>query len=136
MQSQARSAPITSILAAIMGLLSLNVAISVRAADPVRVTTSFDVKYASAVLRQVAHLFDAGFDRGAADRVALDIDNLKADQPRAWQFTVQYQGKAQPLEIRALLDDLGQIDLDFAAAPELARAVRTAVDGYLNGRGH
>jgi hypothetical protein len=136
MQNQTRSAPITSLLVAIMGLLSLNVAISVHAADPMRVTTSFDVKYASAVLRQVAHLFDTGFDRGAADRVALDIDNLKADQPRVWQFTVQYQGKAQPLEIRALLDDLGQIDLDFAAAPELARVVRTAVDGYLNGRGH
>ena len=135
MHIQARSAPITALLALIMGLLSLNVAISVRAADPGRVTTSFDVKDASAVLRQVAHLFATGFDRGAADHVALDIDSLKADQPRVWQFTVQYQGKAQPLEIRAMLDDLGQIDLDFAAAPELARAVRTAVDGYLNGRG-
>ena len=135
MQVQARSAPITALMAAILGLLSLNVTVSVHAADPVRVTTSFDVKYASAVLRQVAHLFDAGFDKGAADRVALDIDSLKADQPKVWQYTVQYQGKTQPLEIRALLDDLGQIDLDFATAPELARAVRTAVDGYLNGRG-
>jgi len=136
MHIQARTAPITALLAAIMGLLSLNVAVSVRAADPTRVTTSFDVKYASAVLRKVAHLFAAGFDSEAADRVAHDIDSLKADQPRAWQFTVQYQGKAQPLEIRALLDDLGQIDLDFATAPELARVVRTTVDGYLNGRGH
>jgi hypothetical protein len=124
------------LLVAIMGLLSLNMTISAQAADPVRVTTSFDVKYASAVLRQVAHLFAAGFDRGAADRVALDIDSLKADQPRVWQFTVQYQGKAQPLEIRALLDDLGQIDLDFATAPELAPAVRASVDGYLNSHGH
>ncbi len=135
MYTKARSAPIRSLLVVIAGLLSLNMTISAWAADPVRVTTSFDVKYAAAVLRQVAHLFAAGFDRGAADRVALDIDSLKADQPRVWQFTVQYQGKPQPLEIRALLDDLGQIDLDFATAPELAPAVRASVDGYLNGHG-
>ena len=136
MHIKALSSSIASLLVAIMGLLSLNVTTSARASDSVRVTTSFDVKYASAVLRQVAHLFAAGFDRPAADRVALDIDSLKADQPKVWQFTVQYQGKAQHLEIRALLDDLGQIDLDFATAPELAPAVRTAVDGYLNARAH
>ena len=38
--------------------------------------------------------------------------------------------------IRALLDDLGMIDLDFATTPELAPAVRSAVDSYLNGHGH
>lgn len=136
MHRKARSAPIMLLLVVIVGLLSLNMTTPAHAGDSVRVTTSFDVKYASAVLRQVAHLFAAGFDRGAADRVALDIDSLKADQPRVWQFTVQYQGKAQPLEIRALLDDLGQIDLDFATAPELAPAVRASVDGYLNSHGH
>jgi len=119
-----------------MVLFSLNVPPSLAASDPGRVTTSFDVKYASAVLHQVARLFAGGFDRGAADRVSREIDGLKADQPRVWQFTVQYQGKPQPLEIRALLDDLGMIDLDFATSPDLARAVRTSVDGYLNGHGH
>ena len=119
-----------------MAVISLNLPESAAAADPVRVTTSFDVKYAAAVLHQVARLFAAGFDRGAADRVSLDIDALKADQPKVWQFTVQYQGKAQPLEIRALLDDLGMIDLDFATAPELAPAVRSSIDSYLNSHGH
>lgn len=119
-----------------MGLFSLNVAVLAPAAEPVRVTTTFDVKYAPAVLRQVAKLFAVGFDRSAADRVAKDIDALKADKPQVWQFTVQYQGKAQQLEIRALLDDLGMIDLDFATAPELAPAVRTSVDSFLNGHGH
>jgi hypothetical protein len=105
------------------------------AADQVRVTTSFDAKYASAVLHQVAHLFSAGFGHGEADSVGRDIDGLKADQPRVWQFNVQYQGRAQTLEIRALMDDLGMVDLDFAANPDAAPAVRAAVDSYLNGRG-
>jgi hypothetical protein len=105
-----------------------------RAADVVRVTTSFDVKYASAVLRQVAHLFNAGFGKPEADHVARDIDALKPDQPRDWQFTVQYKDKSLPLQIRALLDDMGMIDLDFATAPEAAPALRSAVDSYLNSR--
>jgi len=131
----ARSSSITVLFVAIMAVCSLNVATSSAASDPGRVTTSFDVKYASAVLHQVARLFAGGFDRGAADRVSREIDALKADQPKVWQFTVQYQGRTQQLEIRALLDDLGMIDLDFATTPDLAHAVRTSVDSYLNGHG-
>ena len=48
---------------------------------------------------------------------------------------MQYKGKAQQLEIRALMDDLGMIDLDFATGSDAAPAVRAAVDGYLNGKG-
>jgi hypothetical protein len=106
-----------------------------RAADPVRVTTSFDSKYAGGVLRQVAKIFSAGFSQSDAARVEQEINGLKPDQPRAWQFKVQYRGKAESLEIRALMDDLGMIDLDFSASPEAAPAVRSAVDGYLSGRG-
>jgi hypothetical protein len=131
-----KSSSFSALIAAILTLISVNMPIPSVAADSVRVTTSFDVKYAAAVLHQVARLFAAGFDRGAADRVSLEIDALKADQPKVWQFTVQYQGKPQQLEIRALLDDLGMIDLDFATAPELAPAVRSSVDSYLNSRGH
>jgi hypothetical protein len=127
---------IAALFAAIMMLFALNVPVVAYAGDPGRVTTSFDVKYASAVLHQVARLFSAGFDRNAADQVSRDIDALKADQPKNWQFSVQYQGRPQHLEIRALLDDLGMIDLDFATSPELAPAVRGAVDSYLNGHGH
>ena len=61
---------------------------------------------------------------------------LKADQSKAWHFDVQYRGKAESLEIRAAMDDLGMIDLDFSASPEAAPAVRAAVDSYLNSRKH
>jgi hypothetical protein len=106
-----------------------------RAGDAVRVTTSFDVKYASAVLRQVSKVFSAGFGQAEANRVDHDINGLKPDEPKVWQFSVQYKGKPEQLEIRALMDDLGMIDLDFAAGADSAPAVRAAVDGYLNGRG-
>jgi hypothetical protein len=104
------------------------------AADAVRVTTSFDVKYAPAVLKQVSKLFSSGFGPAEASRVDQDINGLKPDVPKVWQFNVQYKGNAEQLEIRALLDDLGMIDLDFATGSDAAPAVRAAVDGYLNGR--
>ena len=117
----------------------------------VRITTSFDAKYAAAVLREVAHRLkklpssgaaptgtgtDPDFDSRQAGRVAQDIDVLKADQAKTWRFVAITQGQAHPLEIRALLDDLGMLDLDFATDAQLAPTVRAAVDGYLNGRGH
>jgi hypothetical protein len=105
------------------------------AADTVRITTSFDVKYAAGVLRQVSKVFGAGFGQAEVGRVDQDINAMKPDVPKVWQFNVQYKGKAEPLEIRALMDDLGMIDLDFAASADSAPAVRAAVDGYLNGRG-
>ncbi|MGH8254451.1 MAG: hypothetical protein ACRES2_10430 [Steroidobacteraceae bacterium] len=104
------------------------------AADAVRVTTSFDAKYAPAVLHQVSKLFTGGFGATEVSRVEQDIGALKADQPKAWQFNVQYKGKTAPMEIRALMDDLGMIDLDFSASPEAAPALRAAVDSYLNSR--
>ena len=107
-----------------------------RAADLERVTTSFDVKLASAVLAKVSRVFAAGFGQAESSRVEQDINALKPDLPKAWQFSVQYQGRAEALEIHALLDDLGQIDLDFATGHDAARAIRSAVDGYLNSRGH
>lgn len=105
------------------------------AADSVRVTTSFDVKYAGGVLHLVAKLFSAGFGQADAGLVEQEINSLKPDQAKVWQFNVQYRGKAGALEIRALMDDLGMIDLDFAAGPDAAPAVRATVDGYLAGRG-
>jgi len=124
------------LIAAIVGLfLTISGNLSL-AADQTRVTTSFDVRYTSAVLRQVAHLYTSGFGRAEADRVSQEIDRLRADQARSWQFQVQYQGQPESLGIHALMDDLGMIDLDFATSPVAAPKVRAAVDNYLNGRKH
>lgn len=126
------SASIVGVLAAI--LLDMTSG-PVRGADAVRVTTSFDSKYAAGVLRQVSKLYSGGFGQAEVSRVDQDISGLKPDVPKVWQFNVQYKGKSEQLEIRALMDDLGMIDLDFAAGADSAPAVRAAVDGYLNGRG-
>ena len=98
----------------------------------VRITSSFEVKHAGAVLKKVAKLFRAGFVRQDAEQVAKDIDTLPAEQSRRWEFTVIYKGTSYPLQIRARLDDFGMLDLDFFCAPSAAAAVRGAVDGYLN----
>lgn len=99
-----------------------------------RITSSFDVKYAAAVLRQVAKIFHAGYLRRDAEAVAREIDLMPADQTRSWAFQGVYKGHSYPLQIRARLDDFGTLDLDFFAPALLAGRVRTAVDGYLNAR--
>lgn len=101
----------------------------------VRITSSFDVKHAQAVLRQVAKLMHAGFVRHDAEQVAHDISSLPADEIRRWEFLATYKHQSSPLQIRARLDDFGMLDLDFFCAPAVAGAVRGAVDGYLNSRG-
>lgn len=101
----------------------------------VRITSSFDVRYAAAVLRQVGRLMHEGFVRRDAERVAREIDALPADQVRQWDFVVTYRRARYPLQIRARLDDFGMLDLDFLCPPPVAGAVRSSVDGYLNSHG-
>jgi hypothetical protein len=98
----------------------------------VRITSSFEVKHAGAVLKKVAKLFRAGFIRKDAEQLATDINQLPAEQSRRWGFTVLYKGTSYPLQIRARLDDFGMLDLDFFGAASAAGAVREVVDGYLN----
>jgi hypothetical protein len=101
----------------------------------VRVSSSFEVKYASAVLRQVAKLYSAGFVRRDAERVASEIEALPAEVSRIWDFNAIRKGASYALRVRARLDEFGNVDLDFFSAPEMAAAVRSAVDRYLNARG-
>jgi hypothetical protein len=101
----------------------------------VRVTSSFEVTHAKAVLRQVAKLFSAGFVRKDAEQVARLIDALAAEQSGTWEFSGVRKGVTYPLRVRARIDEFGMLDLDFFTAPALAASVRGAVDGYLNARG-
>ncbi|MFT3907252.1 MAG: hypothetical protein QM718_13185 [Steroidobacteraceae bacterium] len=110
-------------------------ATAARADDLVRVTSSFELKHAGAVVRQVAKLFSGGLGKGGAEKLTKELNAMPSDLPRTWDYQVQYHGATYPLQVRALLDDLGMLDLDFATAPAVAPAVRGAVDGYLNSRG-
>jgi len=101
----------------------------------VRISSSFEVRHASAVLRQVAKLYSAGFVRRDAEQLATEIDALPAEVSRIWEFSAFHKGASHVLRVRARLDEFGNVDLDFFSAPEMAAAVRSAVDRYLNARG-
>src|SRR5580700_3116881 len=60
----------------------------------VRVSSSFEIKHAGAVLKQVAKLFSAGFVRKDAERIAAEIDAQPAEQSRSWDFTAERKGKS------------------------------------------
>ena len=109
--------------------------VSAQGSALVRVTSSFEVNHAAAVLRQVAKLFSAGFVRKDAEQVAKLIDALAAEQSQSWEFKAVRKGSSYPLRIRARIDEFGMLDLDFFTAPALVASVRSAVDGYLNARG-
>jgi 23S rRNA pseudouridine2605 synthase len=111
---------------------------SAPAAEPaalVRISASFDLKHAPALLRQVAKLYSAGFIRKDAERVAAEIDALPAEESHVWDFSAISRGASYALRVRARLDEFGTVDLDFFSAPEMAAAVRGAVDHFLNARG-
>jgi len=101
----------------------------------VRITSSFEVTHAAAVLKQVAKLFSTGFVRKDAEQVARLIDTLAAEQSRSWEFSAVHKGMSYPLRVRARIDEFGMLDLDFFTAAAMAGPVRGAVDGYLNARG-
>jgi hypothetical protein len=100
----------------------------------VRITTSFELKHTEAVLKRVAKVFSSGFERAEAEHLAAEIATMPADVPKSWEFTTLYKGSSQPLKVKALVDDLGMVDLDFATTAGVAPLVRAAVDGYLNSR--
>ncbi|HEY2417236.1 MAG TPA: hypothetical protein VGH84_04910, partial [Steroidobacteraceae bacterium] len=95
-------------------------AIPPAAAGLVRITSSFEVQHAGAVLKKVAKVFRAGFVRKDAEAVAKDIEVLPAEQSRRWEFNVIYRGTGYPLQIRARLDEFGMLDLDFFCAASAA----------------
>jgi hypothetical protein len=111
-------------------LFSVNGAVS--AAENARITTSVEIRHVQPLLRKVAHGLEGGFQRAEADRLAAEIRTMPANQSMSWSFTVRYRGVDHPLQVRALLDELGTVDLDFATSAALAPVLRSGVDTYLN----
>jgi hypothetical protein len=103
--------------------------------DLVRVTTSFEAEHVALVLRRVAKVFSAGFGRPEADRVAADIDKLRPDEGQAWEFSAVFRHRTVTLQIRAAMDDMAMVDLDFATDPAAADRVRHEVDAFSNEHG-
>lgn len=120
-------------IAMILLLCSANGLVS--AADAVRITTSVELRHVQPLLRRVAHVLDTGFGRSDADGISSEVRVMPADQPKSWGFTVRYRRASHPLQIRALMDELGTVDLDFSTSAELAPVLRAEVDAYLNSHG-
>ena len=99
-----------------------------------RITSSLSCRYAGPVLRQVSRQFEGGFTRSDVDRLLEELQALPADHPQTWEFKFATTDSYYPLQIHALLDDLGTLDLDFSTSPGIAPRVRQAVDAYMNGR--
>ena len=114
-------------------LCSANMLVS--AADSVRITTSVELRHVQPLLRRVAHVLETGFGRSDADGVASEVRVMPADQPMSWSFTVRYRRASHPLQVRALMDELGTVDVDFSTSAELAPVLRAEVDAYLNSHG-
>lgn len=93
-----------------------------------RVTASMELEVVEAVLRRVAKLFDSGFGRAEADKVAQEIDALPSDSERSWSFDATYQKAPAPFSLRARIDDLSMVDFDFTASPRVATQIRKVLD--------
>jgi len=101
-----------------------------RADDLTRVTTSFEAEHVALVLRRVAKLFSAGFGRPEADRIAAAIDKMRSDEGEAWEFSAVFEHRTVALQIRAAMDDMAMVDLDFSTDPVAAKRIRHEIDAF------
>jgi hypothetical protein len=106
-----------------------------RADDLTRVTTSFEAEHVALVLRRVAKVFSAGFGRPEADRVAAEIDKMRPDEGQAWEFSAVFKHRTVTLQIRAAMDDMAMVDLDFSTDAAAADRVRHEIDAFSNEHG-
>lgn len=92
-----------------------------------RVAADVELESCGKALRRVARLFPAGFTRADADRLAREIDALPTDEARQWTFQVTHEGSAATLTVRAVVDELSMVDLDFVTTPAIAARIRKAL---------
>jgi 23S rRNA pseudouridine2605 synthase len=103
--------------------------------EAARVTTSFEAEHIALVLKRVAKLFSGGFGRAEAERVAAEIDKLKADHEGVWDFSAIFSKRPVALHIRAVMDDMAMVDLDFSTDPAAAARIRHEIDAVTTERG-
>lgn len=100
------------------------------AQDPGRVTTRFELAEVRPLLQRIARLCTAGFTREEAQRLAADIDALKIEKAQTWEFSATCRGQPRSLRVRALVDELSEVDLDFSTDPEFAAQIRAVVGAH------
>lgn len=122
------------LLGLLVGALIIAIAVPPRAraqAAPAgateRVTVDIELEDCAKTLRRVARLFSAGFGRSEADRLAREIEALPTDKAGQWTYQVEQAGAPATLTVRALVDELSMVDLDFVTTPAIAARIRKAL---------
>jgi hypothetical protein len=111
------------------GLLASLAAGSVVAQESVRVTASVEMPQLRPFLQRVARSCSKGFTRDEASRLAGDINALATEKAGNWEFTAVCKGETQQLKVRALVDELSRVELDFLTSATLATEIRQALTG-------
>jgi hypothetical protein len=101
----------------------------------VRVSTSFEAENVAQVLKRVARVFAGGFGRAEAERVAAGIDKLKSEQEGSWEFTATFNRRPVVLRVRAVMDDMAMVDLDFLTDAAAAQRIRREIDAFTSEHG-
>lgn len=105
-----------------------------RAQEPVRVSASIEQERVESALKRASRVFSSGFGRREAEAIAREIDALPAEGERSWTFEVRVGDSTSTLRLRALLDNMSVVDLDFLVAPDVAPKLRKALDEATDGR--
>lgn len=123
-----------ALLGLLVGVLIIAIALPPRAraqAAPAeateRVTVDIELEDCAKTLRRVARLFGSGFGRADAERLAREIEALPTDKAGQWTYQVEQAGAPATLVVRALVDELSMVDLDFLTTPAIAARIRKAL---------
>ena len=111
------------------GLLTSLVALPVVAQAPVRVTASVELPQLKPFLQRIAKSCTKGYTRDEANRLAGEINALATEKSGDWEFATVCKGETQTLKVRAMVDELSRVELDFLTSATLATEIRQALIG-------
>jgi hypothetical protein len=98
-------------------------------------STAFDLEHVGPFLDRVSSMVDSGF--GAKERESLSqmVSEMKVDEERTREFTIQYHGHPTLLRIHVFMDDIKSPDVYFFTTPELADQIQREMVEFLDARG-
>ena len=111
------------------GLVAGLAAGPVAAQAPVRVTASVELPQLRPFLQRIAKACTKGYTREEANRLAGDINALATEKSGEWEFATMCKGEMQSLKVRAMVDELSRVELDFLTSATLATEIRQALIG-------
>ncbi|MEP7314824.1 MAG: hypothetical protein ABI859_19740 [Pseudomonadota bacterium] len=92
-------------------------------------TASVEMPQLRPFLQRIAKSCSKGYTRDEANRLAGDINALATEKAGTWEFTAVCKGETQSLKVRALVDELSRVELDFLTSATLATEIRQALTG-------